>query len=260
MNKTVFNAALLSSSLLLSGVAYAQSAYVSPLNSGLGNGAAVSCGACHSGTPSKGTAVFPMANTWRTGANLALSDSDGDGFNNAQEVSGGSTNFNFNATSPFTLAKATESSTSTKVVVVGAGVATETAITNASAQAGITLAAGHVIAGAVSPLITTPSATIFFNKAVNAGDKAYAVNFTTKTNTLLTSGVTFNANGSVTVSGLTAPVNLVVDRATPATPAKGAARGGGEDGEGCISGSLSMPILMWLSLFLMGAWIRRKAD
>ena len=35
-----------------------------------------------------------MANTWRSGANLALSDSDGDGFNNAQEVSGASTNFN----------------------------------------------------------------------------------------------------------------------------------------------------------------------
>lgn len=259
MNKTVFGAVLLSSSLLLSGVAYAQSAYVAPLNSGLGNGASVSCSACHSGTPSKGTAVLPMANTWRTGAHLALSDSDGDGFNNAQEVSGGSTSFNYSATSPFTLAKATESSTSSKVVVVGGGVVTETAITDIYTQAGIALAAGHVIAGAVSPLITTSPATIFFNKAVNAGDKVYVVDLAAKTNTLLTSGVTVNANGSVTVSGLTPSVNLVVDKATPVVPAAGAARGG-EDEEGCVSGSsLSMPFLMWLSLFFMSLLIRRKS-
>jgi len=260
MIRVVFGAFILSSSLLLSSLAYAQSAYVAPLNSGLGNGAAVSCSACHSGATSAGTAVLPMANTWRSGANLALSDSDGDGFNNAQEVSGGSTNFNVNATSPFTLAKTAESSTSTKVVVVRGGQVGETAITDIYAQAGITLAAGHSIAGAVSPTVNTFPATIFFNKAVNAGDKVYVVDLAAKTNTLVTTGVVFNANGSVTVSGLAGPVNIVVDRATPVVPAAGAPRGG-EDEEGleCVTGQLSTPLMMFGALIGLGLLMRRKS-
>ncbi len=257
--KQLLKLALLSSSLLVSSLAYAQSSYVAPLNAGLGNGAAVSCSACHSGDPNGGNAVLPMANTWRTGANLALSDSDGDGFNNAQEVSGGSTNFNFNTVSPFTLAKAAEGSTSTKVIVVGGGQVTETTVTDIYAQAGITLAAGHSIAGGVSPLVNTFPATIFFNQAVNAGDQVYVVDFTAKTNTPITTGVTFNANGSVTISGLTGPVNIVVDRVTPVVPPAGAPRGG-EDEEGleCVTGQLSMPLMMFLAIFSLGFMVKRK--
>ncbi|HIP06263.1 MAG TPA: hypothetical protein EYG66_00115 [Mariprofundaceae bacterium] len=251
---------LLSSVLLLPNFGHAQGSYVAPLNSGLGNGAAVSCGACHSGAASGGNAVLPMATTWRTGAHLAFSDSDGDGFNNAQEVSGGSTNFNLNTVSPFSLAKAAESSTSTKVVVTGAGIVTETLITDIYAQAGITLAAGHTIAGAVSPTVNTFPATIFFNKAVNAGDKVYVVDLAAKTNTLVTTGVVFNANGSVTVNGLAGPVNIVVDRATPVVPAAGAPRGG-EDEEGleCVTGQLSTPLMMFSALIGLGLLMRRKS-
>jgi len=159
------------------------------------------------------------------------------------------------------LAKAAEGSSSTKVVVVGGGQVTETPITDIYTQAGITLAAGHTIAGAVSPTVTTFPATIFFNQAVNAGDKVYVVDFTLKTNTLLTTGVVFNANGSVTVSGLAGPVNIVVDRATPVVPVSSTPRGGGEGAEGpegCVAGQLSMPLMMFLSLFALGFLVRRK--
>ena len=193
-----------------------------------------------------------MANTWRSGVNLALSDSDGDGFNNAQEVSGASTNFNFNTISPFTLAKAAEGSTSTKVAVVGGGQVTETPITDIYAQAGISLATGHSIAGGVSPLVNTFPATIFFNQAVNAGDKVYVVDLVAKTNTPITTGVTFNANGSMTISGLTGPKNIVVDRATPVVPAGGGSRGGGEEGneglEGCITAQASTAMFFLFGL------------
>jgi len=198
-----------------------------------------------------------MAGTWRSGAHLALSDSDGDGYNNAQEVNGGSTNFNYSTMSPFTLAKAVESSSSTKVVVVGAGIVTETPITDIYTQAGITLAAGHSIAGAVSPTVNTFPATIFFNKAVNAGDKVYVVNFVTNFNTLVTTGVVFNANGSVTVSGLAGPVNIVVDRAIPVVPPAGAPRGGEEE-EACVSGQLSMPLLMFFTILTLGFMVKRQ--
>lgn len=258
MEKIELGAVLLLSCLLLSNHAYAQSAYVGPLNTGLGNGAGVSCNACHSGVATGANAVLPMANTWRSGANLALSDSDNDGFNNAQEVSGASVNFNFNTISPFSLAKAVESSTSTKVVVKGAGIVTENAITDIYVQAGITLAPGHEIAGLASPVVNTFPATITFNKAVNAGDKVYVVDLAAKTNTLVTTGVTFNADGSVTVSGF-APVNLVVDRVIPVLPAAGAVRGG-ENEEGCILSIVSTPILMWLSLFLISLLICRKSS
>ncbi|MDQ6976640.1 MAG: hypothetical protein Q9M75_00855 [Ghiorsea sp.] len=248
--------ALLLGVLMLPSIGYTQATYVAPLNAGLGNGAAVSCSACHTDGGSKNSATLPMATTWRTGANLALSDSDGDGFNNAQEVSGGSTNFNYNTMSPFTVAKGLESSLSTKVVVVGGGVATETPITDINAQAGITLAAGHSIAGGVSPTVNTFPATIFFNKAVNAGDKVYVVDLVAKSNIPVTTGVVFNANGSVTISGLAGPVDIVVDRATPVVPAPGAPRGG-EDEE-CVSGSLSTPLLMTIGLLALGFLVRRK--
>ena len=241
-------------------VAFAQPSYVSPLNTALGHGAAVSCSACHSGSPSGGNAVLPMAITWSTGANIPLSDSDRDGFNNAQEVNGGATNFNDYTVSPFTLAKAAEGSASANVVVVGGGQVTETAITDIYAQAGIpTLPPGHTIAGNVSPLVNTFPATIFFNQAVNAGDKVYVVDFINKTNTLLTTGVTFNANGSVTISGVTGPANIVVDRATPVVPAAGTPRGGEEEGfEGCLSGKASAPLMMFLVMLSFGFMVKRK--
>ncbi|MDQ7003938.1 MAG: thrombospondin type 3 repeat-containing protein [Ghiorsea sp.] len=249
---------MLSAVLSVGTVAHAQSSYVAPLNAGLGNGAAVSCSACHSGTATENNATLPMAGTWRSGAHLALSDTDGDGFNNAQEVDGGSTNFNLNTVSPFSLAKAVESSTSPNVVVATGGIVTETPITDVYAQAGITLAAGHSIAGGVSPLVNNFPATITFNKAVNTGDTVYVVDLVNKTSTPVpVQDVVFNANGSVTVSGLTGPANLVVDRATPVVPAAGAARGESEGFE-CVTGQLSTPLLMFFAMLMLGFMVKRK--
>jgi len=254
--------------VLLLGVttAQAQPGYEGILNRALGNGASVYCGACHSGATNAGTAVLPMANTWRSGANLALSDSDGDGFNNAQEVSGGSINFNSSATSPFTLAKAAEPSTSNNVVVIGGGQVSEITITDVYTQAGIPAPiAGHEIVANTSPLVATFPATIIFNKPISTGDKVYVVDFVAKTNTLLTTGVTYNYNGSITVSGVTGPANIVVDRTIPVPPtATGVPPRGGDDDEGgeglegCMTDQLSTSIMIFLSMFALGFFVRRK--
>jgi len=247
--------------MVAASVAQAQSQYVGPLNAGFGNGASVSCGACHQGATNGGTAVLPMASTWRSGANLALSDSDGDGFNNAQEVNGGSSNFNYASVSPFISAKAAESSTSTKVVVTGAGIVTETTITDIYAQTGIAApAAGSEIVANVSPLVPTFPATITFTVGVPSGSKVYAVNFANQSNTLLTTGITYNTNGSITVSGVAANTNIVVERVIPVVPAAGAARGGGdEEGEGCMTSGISPMLLMFLSLLTL-AFITRRGQ
>ena len=257
MFKQVLTIAL--SIMSFTGVAHAQGQYVAPLNAGLGNGASVSCGACHTDGGSKSSATLPMAGTWRSGANLALSDSDGDGFNNAQEVSGGSTNFNYASISPFTMAKSAESSTSSSVVVTGAGIVTETAITDTYTQAGITLPVDYEVAGNVSPLVPTFPATITFNKGVGTGSLLYSVDLVNKTNTPITSGVTFNKNGSITVSGVAANSNIVVLRKTPVVPAAGAPRGGEEEEFECMTSLLPSSVLMFLSLMGLGLLVRRKA-
>ncbi|MDQ7003936.1 MAG: hypothetical protein Q9N67_03000 [Ghiorsea sp.] len=90
--------------------AFASPGFEITLNQQLGNGASVSCNACHSGATNSATATFPMANTYRAArtANdytlIATSDSDNDGFSNKQEVNGTATDFNVAATTPFTLA------------------------------------------------------------------------------------------------------------------------------------------------------------
>ncbi len=245
--------------LLLTPQAYAQSSYVGPLNAELGNGASVSCSACHSGSATENNATLPMATTWRTGAHLALSDSDGDGFNNAQEVSGASTNFNYLSVSPFTLAKAAEGSTSPNVVVVGGGIVNETPITDVYAQAGISApTVGKEIAANVSPEVQTFPATIFFNRGITPGSKVYVADFATQTSTLLTTGVSYNANGSITVSGVTGPANIIVERIVPVVPPPGPPRGGEEEGFECVTGQLSMPLLIFFALLMLGFMIKRK--
>jgi len=146
-------------------------------------------------------------------------------------------------------------------VVTGAGIVTETTITDIYAQTGIAApAAGSEIVANVSPLVPTFPATITFAVAVPSGSKVYTANFTSKTNRLLTTGVTYNANGSIAVSGVTGPANIVVERVVPVVPAAGATRGGGDDDEKlkCMTTGISPMLLMFLSLLTLGFLVRRK--
>lgn len=241
--------------LVVANTAEARSTYVAPLNAALGS--SVSCEACHTGAPSGGNASYPIASTYRAGLDLAASDSDGDGFTNSQEANGASLNFNTSSVSPFTLAKAAESSTSTKVVVTGAGIVNETVVTDAYAQLGITVASGSEVVAAVSPRVSTFPATLMFAKPLTSTSKIYQVNHTSKTNTLITSGLTFNKNGSVTITGLTGPVDLVAVRVVPTAVGAGS-QPKGEDKEGCMAPTLSVTTWMMLALLALGWMSRRK--
>jgi len=84
----------------------------------------------------------------------------------------------------------------------------------------------------------------------------YVADFIAHSNAVLTSGVIFNANGSVTVSGVAGPANIVVDRAIPVPPASvGVPPSGGDDDEGgeglegCVAGQLPTAWMMFLTLF-----------
>jgi len=250
------------SAFMMGSTAFAKPDYVAPLNAGLGNGATVSCSACHSGSASGGNANLPMASTWRSGAHLSLSDIDGDGFNNAQEVNGGNTGFNYASQSPFITAKSAESSTSANVVVTGAGIVTETPITDIYTQTGVaTPPSGSEIVKNVVTTVPSFPATITYAVGIPSGSKVYTVNLISNTNTLLTTGVTYNTNGSIIVSGITGPADIVVERVIPVVPAAGAARGGGDDDDEklkCMTTGISPMLLMFLSLLTLAFIIRRK--
>lgn len=238
--------------------AHARVTYVAPLNAALGNGASISCNACHIGTPSGNNATYSMANTYRSGIDLAKADSDNDGFANQYEVNGAATDFNSASTNPFTLAKAAESSNSSKVVVTGAGIVSETTITDPYTQVGITVPAGSEIVSAVIVGVPSFPATLTFAKAVPNPSKVYVVNQATKTNTLLNVGITYNANGSVTVANVAGPADIVVERVIPIPPTAGTgAQPVGEGKEGCMISSTPRTLLLGLMLLCL-SWCTRK--
>jgi len=268
--------------MLIATSANAFSSYLTDVNKVYGS-KYTNCLVCHStaggGTDKGVTAYANMYRASHSAATVRNQDADADGYTNGQEASVNADMSN-TTSSPFTLAKTAESSTSTKVVVSGAGIVTEAAITDIYTQAGLTLTTGHSIAGGVSPLINTFPATITFNQAVNTGDKVYVVDLATKTNTLVTTGVTFNANGSVTVNGLTGPLNIVVDRVTPTVSATNTTvpvttttsgnendtdnendsenDGSSSTAVGCVTAEPSTPLLMFLVMISLVFIVRRK--
>jgi len=256
------------SSALLSTYAFAQSSYVGPLNAGLGNGASVSCSACHLGAANGGTAILPMANTWRSGANLALSDSDGDGFTNAEEVNGGATNFNIPSITPFTLASGGKALAN--VYVVGDAQAVEVAApTNLVITANSQLLGNIAIDINADPTLTAPITLTF--KAGGAASTSTVNAIDTYSNTptaLAPTDWTLKSNGSIQINQLPAGVaasthNIAVVRVIPTTPAAGTPRGGGDDEggeglEGCMTDQLPIPIIIFLTLFALGFFVRRK--
>jgi hypothetical protein len=266
MMKQVLRMTVLTSCVLVSSLAHAQSTYVGPLNAALGNGASVSCGACHQGATNRGTAILPMANTWRTGANLALSDSDNDGFTNAQEVSGGLTDFNVASTTPFT--KATGGKALANVYVVGDAQAVEVA-----APTSVVIPAGSQLLGNIAidiysdPTLIAPITLTYKAGGAASTSTVYAIDtYSNVATALATSDWTLKTNGSIQINQLPAGAaasthNIAVVRVIPTAPPAGASRGGGEDGEGlegCVVGQLSTPLMMFLGLFALGFLVKRK--
>lgn len=244
--------------------AYAQSAYVGPLNTALGNGASVSCGACHTGSPSGGNATLPMASTWRSGADLALSDSDGDGFNNAQEVSGGATDFNDANITPFT--KATGGKALTNVYVVGDTQAVEVAAPNS-----LVIPAGSELLGNVAidiyadPTLTAPITLTYKAGGAASTSTVYAIDtYSNVPVVLASSDWTLKSNGSIQINQLPAGAaasthHVAVVRVIPIPPPAGKPRGGEDEEElECVTGQLSAPLMMLVTLLGVSLIFRRK--
>jgi hypothetical protein len=269
MMKQVLRMTVLTSCVLVSSLAHAQPGYETILNAALGNGASVYCGACHLGGVTNAraaTAILPMANTWRTGANLALSDSDGDGFTNAQEVSGGATDFNVASITPFT--KATGGKALANVYVVGDMQAVEVA-----APTSLTIPAGSQLLGNIAvdiyadPTLTAPITLTYKAGGAASTSTVYAIDtYSNVATALAAADWTLKRDGSIQINQLPAGAaasthDIAVVRVIPTAPPAGRPRGGGEGAEGpegCVAGQLSMPLMMFLSLFALGFLVRRK--
>ena len=246
--------------LFASQTAQARSQYVGTVNAALGNGASVSCNACHSGSASGGNANLPLASTWRLAADLALSDSDGDGFTNRQEVNGWATDFNVASVTPFTkaVAAAGASDIALNDVVVGGDNA---AVQSAS---GIVAASGNQILGGIKVTTNVLPVTLLFKAgAVTATSKLYVEG---ATNTMLAStDWSAAADGKVTISALPAgiaqPADITVERVIPVAPSPGS--GGYTPGEGeeeleCMTAGSSTSMMFFVALMVLSLVTRRK--
>jgi len=261
--KFMTNTTVLLSCVFTANIVQAQSQYVGTLNAGLGNGASVSCDACHSGSPSGGNPVLPMASTWRSGANLALSDSDGDGFTNAEEVDAWKTNFNSANITPYTLA--TGGRALANVYVQGDNAAVET---NIASVPGLALTAdsqtlGKAVNVTIDPTLTSPITLIFKMGGAAATSKVYAVDTYANTSiAFASSDWTLLKNGGVQINQWPAGAaagthDIIVVRKIPVAPAAGAPRGGEEEGVECVTSHMSPTLLMFFTLLALGFVLRR---
>lgn len=238
----------------------ASPSFVNILNTNLGNGATTSCNACHVGGVGSGsTATLPMATTYksaRAAANYALvasSDSDGDGFTNAQEVNAATVNFNDKAITPFTLL-AGQAFTGANVKAVADAAAAETAFTDTTGLAGT----GQVILGGVKVTLNQADTIYFKAGGVDTTSLIYTVDATGAGTAVAAADWAVNANGSLIIKALPAGATtadyVVVDNAIDTTPAftKKASV------TGCLAETLTTPLLLLLSMLSLGMLLRRK--
>ncbi len=268
--------------------------YVAPMNTALGT-TGLSCEACHAGYPtvpaSRTTITLPMGITQAARLPLGSTDSDQDGFTNAQEASGTALDFNNNLVTPFTKAVATANDVKLpNVFVQGDSQATEFAITDIYTQAGITLAAGkEVLGGATATtgvavdVYTIPVTLLFKAGAPDAAAMVYAIDTYTQTTPTMATW-TLGSNGSITITGgistAAGPARIVVVRATPVSPTLttpttlqpgtilsnfGENEGDGENEggssgaiKGCMVNVSALPWLMFVGLLSLVFAVQRK--
>ena len=204
--------------------------YVSSLNTALGT-TSLSCEACHAGYPAvpagRTTITLPMGITQAARLPLDTTDSDQDGFTNAQEANGTALDFNNKLVTPFTKAAATANDVKLpNVFVQGDPQATEFTITDIYTQAGITLAAGKEVLGGTTAttgvavdVYTIPVTLLFKAGAPDAAAMVYAIDTYTQTTPTMATW-TLGSNGSITITGgistATGPARIVVVRTIPA--------------------------------------------
>jgi len=243
-------------------LSYASSGFENTVNTQLGNGASVSCNACHSGSQNASTAILPMATTYKSArsagnfALLASSDSDGDGFTNAQEVSGSLVRFNDSAVSPFTLLTG-QAFTGTNIKAVADASAAETTFTDPQGLA----TTGTSILGGVKVTLNQTDTVYFKAGGVSSTATVYVVDATGAGTALGTTDWTSNVDGSLKLNALPAgsnfPADLVVVSAG-ATAATAVSNSGTASVTGCMTSGGTLP-LMVLSLLGFSLLLRRKS-
>lgn len=225
------------------------------------------CLVCHStagGGTDKGVTLY--ANQYRathSAASIKNNDADGDGFTNGQE--GALTaDMNAKAVNPFTIKQAAITGADValaNVVVLGDNAATEAAFV--AADGGITVATGGTIASSIKVTLNNGATLMFKDGGIDSNAKVYVVNTGAKTNTPLTTTTDWvaNADGSIQIKVLPAgsafPADIVVERAVSTATAP-VSTNGTASVTGCVSSSLSTPLMMLLGLLSLGFFVRRK--
>jgi hypothetical protein len=228
---------------------------------------AVKCSICHStagGGTDKGVTLY--ANQYRathSAASIKANDADGDGFTNGQEGSL-TADLNSKTVNPFTIKSAAVTGADTaltNVVVLGDNAAAQAAFV--AADGGITVATGSTILDAIKVNINNANSTLIFKAGgIDSTAKVYVVDTLAKTNILLTAATEWVANpdGSMTIqalpAGSTFPVDIVVEKASAA--AAPVSTNGTASVTGCVTSSLSTPLMMVFSLLSLGFFVRRK--
>lgn len=246
---------------IVSQSAEARPEYVAGVQAALGSNS-ISCGACHSGAAGEGNANLPFASTWRSGADMALSDSDGDGFNNREEVNGA--DLNNPAVSPFTLA--TGGVARTNVYIIGDTSALEKAITaipNATIPADSQLLGNLAVDVYADPTLNAPITLVYKAGGAASTSTVYAIDAYSNIPFAATDW-TLNTNGSIQVNQWPAGAaagthDIAVVRKIPVVPAPGPRRGGDDEGKlKCMTSHTLPTSMMVFALLAVGLLIRRK--
>jgi len=238
--------------------AQASSGFEVTLNAALGNGASVSCNACHLGSTSSATATLPMAVTWKNGGRtdttlLATSDSDGDGYINQTEVSGSLVEFNDIATSPFT--KATAANADANVIAHADNAAASATFTDSTATP--LAATGQIILGDIKVTLNQTDTLYFKAGSVDSAATIYTVD-AAGVGTDVTADCTISSvDGSLKVNTAPAggfPADYVVVQGTASTTTFSA----DASVTGCVTSNTTLPLTLFLSMMMTGLVVRNK--
>ncbi|HIP06262.1 MAG TPA: hypothetical protein EYG66_00110 [Mariprofundaceae bacterium] len=245
----------------LSSPASASSGFESTVNQMLGNGASVSCNACHTDGGSTSSATRPMANTYRAAraANdftlIATSDSDGDGYINKFEVNAATVEFNVAATSPFT--KATGVNAVTTLIKTLADIA---AVSAAFADPNGLAGVGKEILGGIKVTLNQVDTIYFKAGGVSSTDTVYTVDAAGVETIAGTADWMATVDGGLQVINPPAggfPVGYVVIRSVPVVAAL-PTNTQVASVTGCVTSSVTTPLMMVFALLSLGFFARRK--